>query len=275
MKHSILFAALGLCSLSVGCGGAPGESSDGSGATWSPAREVGDDDVADDPESNVVAVTDDLSYSNWSLQLPTGSDGNVTTLSSSSLSNGSTKSPYFYKASDGGMIFMDPQKGFATSGSQHPRTEMHENATWGSSGTNTMTVSLKLNKVGNSGNVAIGQIFQNGEGTLAELQYNGSGHLKLFYEENKGGSSSTQDLGVSVAVGTKFTYQMGFSGKKLTIQINGKQVYSKTPGSTVQSRKFYFKYGTYDQTATKITSGSPTTSVYTQADVYSVSVTHK
>ncbi len=276
MKHSILFASMGLCWLAVGCSGAPGESTDGSnGATWLPAQEVGDDDVAADPEGNVVSVTDDLTYSNWSLQLPTGSDGNVTTLSSSQLSSGTTKSPYFYKASDGGMIFMDPQKGFATSGSQHPRVEMHENGTWGTSGTNTMTVQLKVNKVGDSGDVTIAQVFQNNEGTLAELQYTGTGRLKLFYEENKGGSSSTQDLGVTVALGTKFTYELAFSAKKLTVQINGKQVYSKTPSSTVQSRKMYFKYGTYDQTATKITSGSPTTAVYTQADFYSVSVTHK
>src|ERR1700753_179350 len=105
MKHSILFAAIGMCWLSVGCGGAPGESTDGSGATWSPAQEVGDDDVAGDPGGHVVPVAGDVSSSNGSLQLPTGSAGNVTTLSSSQLSGGSTKSPYFYKSSDGGMIF--------------------------------------------------------------------------------------------------------------------------------------------------------------------------
>jgi hypothetical protein len=138
-----------------------------------------------------------------------------------------------------------------------------------------MTAQLKVTKVGNNGSVTIGQIFQDGEGTLAELEYSGSGHLKLFYEENKGSSGSMQDLGISVALGTKFTYQMALSSKKLTIQINGKQVYSKTPSASVQSRNFYFKYGTYDQTATAISSGSPTTSVYTQAEFYSVSVTHK
>jgi len=273
MKHSILLASLGLCSVLLGCGSAPEGSS--SGATWYPAQEATDDGVIDDPEGNVVSVTDDLSFSNWSLQLPTGSPGNVDTLSSSQLASGKTEAPYFSKAADGGNVFMDPQKGFATSGSQHPRVEMHENGTWTSSGTNTMSAELKVNKVGNGGNVAIAQVFQNGEGTLAELQYNGSGRLKLFYEENKGGSSSTQDLGVAVSLGTKFTYQLSFSGKRLTVRINGKQVYAKTPSATVQSRKFYFKYGTYDQTASAIKAGSPSTSVYTQAEFYSVSVTHQ
>jgi hypothetical protein len=136
-----------------------------------------------------------------------------------------------------------------------------------------MTASVKVNKVGSSGSVTIGQVFNNNDSiTLGELEYSGSGHLKLFYEEAKGQGGSPQDLGVTVALGTKFTYQMALTKGKLTVQINGKQVYSHTPSASILKKKFYFKYGTYDQTATYST--TPTTSVYTQAEFYSVSVTH-
>jgi hypothetical protein len=138
MKHTILFASAGLCLFGFACGGAPNGSSSGTdgagGPTWYPAQEASDDGEASDPEANIGVVTDDLSFSNWYLQLPTGSGHSPSTISASALSSGTTKSPYFYKASDGsGYIFMDPQHGITTSGSQHPRTEMHESGTWSSS----------------------------------------------------------------------------------------------------------------------------------------------
>ena len=281
MKHSIHLAAVGLCWFSFACGGAPtdttGDSS--SGPTWSDPVEVGADGQAADPaEDSVAMVTDDLSYSNWSLQLPTGSGTSPTTISPSSLSGGYTKSPYFYKASDGGQIFMDPQHGITTSGSKHPRTEMREStssggqAAWSSSGTNTLDVQMKVIKVGSNGDVTIGQVFNGSDSiTLGELQYTGSGQLKIFYEEAKGAGQGPYDLGVTVAKGTKFSYELALTKGKLIVKINGTQRWSRTPSSGILKKKFYFKYGTYDQTAT---AGSPTTSVYTQAEVYSASLSH-
>ncbi len=278
MKHSIRIVPVGLCLFSLACGAADTGADGASGPTWSDPVEVGDDGAASDPEVPAAVVTDDLSYSNWALQLPTGSGNSPTTISSSKLS-GYANSPYFYQASDGGQIFMDPQHGITTQGSQHPRTEMREStssggqAAWASSGTNTLKVQMKVIKVGNDGNVCIGQVFNGTDSiTLGELQYNGSHRLKLFYEEAKGKGETPVDLGVTVAANTKFTYELGLSQGKLTVKINDKTVYTRTPSSSILKKKFYFKYGAYDQTATK---GSPTKTVYTQVEVYSASLTHK
>lgn len=282
MKYSIRLASLGLCSFLFACGGADnGATDDGaSGPRWFAPVDVDSEGEATDPDEEAVSiVTDDLSYSNWSLQLPVGSGTSPTTISSSKLSGGYSLSPYFYKASDGGQIFMNPQKGITTSGSKHPRTEMREvtssgsGAAWLSSKTNTLKVDLKVTKVGNNGNVCIGQVFNGSDSiTLGELQYNGSGRLKVFYEEAKGKGEPLKDTGVTIPLNTRFTYELGYSQNTLTVKINGKQVYSRKPSSKVSGNKFYFKYGAYDQTAT---AGTPTKTVYTQLSVYSTSLTHK
>ncbi len=73
-----------------------------------------------------------FSLSGFTLQLPTGSSGNVDTETGSQLAAGFTKSPWFYTdTSDGSMVMGDPSVGWTTSGSEHPRTELHENATCG------------------------------------------------------------------------------------------------------------------------------------------------
>lgn len=285
MNHSIRVVSLGLCLFSFACGAADNGSTDkagtdpAAGPTWFDPVDVGDGEEATDPDVEAVSVvTDDLSYSNWQLQLPIGSGTTPTSISPSKLAAGYSLSPYFYKASDGGQIFMDPQKGVTTSGSKHPRTEMREStssgaqAAWSSSKTNTLKVDMKVNKVGNGGNVCIGQVFNGSDKiTLIELQYSGSGRLKVFYEEAKGQGESPKDTGISVPLGTRFTYELGYSQNNVTVKINGKQVYSRKPSSKVSGNKFYFKVGAYDQTAT---AGTPTKTVYTQLAVYSTSLTH-
>ena len=146
-------------------------------------------------------------------------------------------------------------------------------AAWASTGTNTLTVRMKVLKVGNNGSVCIGQVFNGTDSiTLGELQYNGSSHrLEMFYEEAKGKGEPMADTGVSVALNTEFTYELALSAGTLTAKINGKQVYSRRPTASTLKKKFYFKYGAYDQSATK---GTPTTAVFTQVSVYSASLTH-
>ena len=56
-----------------------------------------------------------------------------------------------------------------------------------------------------------------------------------------------------------------------TVTINDKVVYTKTPSSGILANSFYFKFGNYDQTANP---GTPTTTPYTEVEVYSVDVVH-
>jgi hypothetical protein len=206
----------------------------------------------------------------YTLQLPTGTQGSVDTVSGSTLESGYTNKPYFYSDSDGAMVMMDPRVGSTTSGSLHPRTEMRENATWTTGGTNILDANVAVTKI--PGNTAIAQIFQ-GTGPskpLCELQYSSSGAVKLFLEDtNQGGASHTTTI-TTVPVGTKFTYQLKLSGKTITVKVNS-TTKTFTMDDSFVGEKFYFKAGNYDQTATQ---GTPQTSDGTVVKFYSLNITH-
>ena len=207
----------------------------------------------------------------YTLQLPTGSSGNVDTVSGSSLAGGFTNQYYFYTdSSDGAMVMMDPHVGWTTSGSLHPRTEMRENATWTTGGTNLLDATLKVTQVPSTTTVA--QIFQ-GTGPskpLCELQVTSSGKVQLFLENtNQGGGGVTTPVG-QVALGTTFTYQMKLSGSTITVTINGTPT-TFTMDSSFNGESFYFKAGNYDQSAI---SGTPQTTPGTVVKFYSLKITH-
>jgi len=262
--------------MGIGGAGGPGEADAGEGGTG-PAEggkepttnggPVGSDAAAEDAGSP-PAIDDSI----WQLQLPTGSGTSPTTVSPSALATFSNI--YFYKADDGGQIFMDPATGITTQNSTRCRTELRESnanggaANWSPSGTNTMTVTGMVLR---GSGITIAQVFNGGDGiTLGELQYS-SGGFTLFYEESRGGGGST-GLGNAVPLDTKYTFTMGLSKNVLTVSLNGKQVYSHTPSAGILGSKFYFKVGNYDQTATK---GTPGTTAHSLVEVYSVDVVHQ
>jgi len=214
-----------------------------------------------------------IDYAGWELQLPTGSGNTPTTISSAKLLAGYTDA-YFYQGTDGGQMFMDPPKGITTSGSEHCRTEMRElgadgkQIAWPSTGTNTMTVTGKVVK-GTS--VTVAQVFDGAGGnTLAELQFQGKS-FSLFYEESKGAGGS-HPLSGSVPLNTKYTFTLSLSNGVLTVTINGKQVYTKTPGADTRASQFYFKVGNYDQDTS---AGSASTTAHSIVENYTIEVVHK
>jgi Alginate lyase len=222
-----------------------------------------------------------IDFSIWSLQLPIGPGTSPTTISPGKLKTGFTDE-YFYLAADGGQAFMDPQTGTTTSGSQHCRSEMREDqsdgsqAAWASSGTNTLTVSGAVMKVGggSSGATTVAQIFNGSDSIpLCELQYSNGAHgFEMFYEEAKGQGGSPTDLETPVALNEKYTFTLSLTKGVLTATINGQQVYTHTPTSATLAKRFYFKFGNYDQTTS---SGGASTTPYTIVEVYSVDVVHE
>ena len=213
-----------------------------------------------------------IDFSLWQLQLPTGSGTSPTIIQASQLVSGFSDA-YFYTASDGWQAFMDPQTGITTSGSQHPRCEMRENGTWSASGTNTMTVTGKVTKVGGD-TTTVGQMFNNtGSITLVELQYSKSaGGFKIFYEEAKGAGSYPTQTFVACPLNTPYTYVFSLTNKVAKVTINGTVAMTKTVSSAVSGDQFYFKCGNYDQNAT---AGSVTTTPYTIVEAGSIVVSHK
>ncbi|MES2149362.1 MAG: polysaccharide lyase family 7 protein [Pseudomonadota bacterium] len=207
----------------------------------------------------------------WTLQLPTGSSGNIDTVSGSTLAAGYTKQYYFYTDSaDGAMVMMDPAVGWTTSGSLHPRTEMRENAIWTTGGTNLLDGTVKVTQVPSTTTIA--QIFQ-GTGPskpLCELEVSSSGTVKLFLENtNQGGGGTTTTVG-TVPIGTKFTYQLKLSGSTITVTVNGTPS-TFTMDSSFNGESFYFKAGDYDQSAV---SGTPQTTPGTVVKYYALKISH-
>jgi transposase-like protein len=58
----------------------------------------------------------------------------------------------------------------------------------------------------------------------------------------------------------------------LTVGVDGKAVYTKTPSAAVAAKTFYFKAGNYDQTTA---AGSVSTTPYTIVEVDALDVTHR
>lgn len=218
-----------------------------------------------------------IDFAYWKLQLPIGSGPtSPTTISSAELLAGFSNE-YFYIAEDGGQAFMDPEQGVTTSGSTRCRTELREqdpaggDAGWPSSGTHTMTVEGKVTKMGD-GSIAVGQLFNGTDSIpLAELQYTTGRKFTLFYEEAKSAGSTT-DLKTSVALNTKYTFQLAMIDGKLSVSINGTQVYTRTPSSGILDNRFYFKVGNYDQSTSR---GTPTTVEYSVVEAYKVDIVHQ
>ncbi|WP_322013406.1 polysaccharide lyase family 7 protein [Paraburkholderia sp. J12] len=208
----------------------------------------------------------------FSLQLPIGSSGSVTTVSGTSLAAGYTNPYYFYTSStDGSMVMMDPTQGWTTSGSLHPRVELRETAIWTTAGTNKLDATVAVTQVPD--HTTIGQIFQ-GTGPskpLCELQFTAAGEVQLLLENtNQGGSATIYPI-ASVPLGTTFNYELALTGTTITVTVNG-TVRTFTMDSSFEGESFYFKAGNYDQTAV---SGTPLTTPGTVVQFYALTLTHQ
>jgi hypothetical protein len=215
-----------------------------------------------------------FNLSGFSLQLPTGSSGNVDTISGAQLAAGYTNSPYFYTYTDGSMVMMDPVTGWTTSGSQHPRTELRDTTEWKATGSAKLDATLVAQQVRH--HTAIGQIFQ-GSGSpskpLCELQVTSGGAVQLLLERNSDGGSASTTQVASVKLGDQFSYELNLNGTKLTVRITTQSVTTKTfdVDSSFKGRSFYFKAGNYDQTAT---SGKPSATPSSIVRFYALKTTH-
>jgi hypothetical protein len=222
--------------------------------------------------SNTSPPGTNFNLAPFSLQLPTGSSGNVTTVSGTSLAAGYTNPPYFYtNSTDGSMVMMDPTQGWTTSGSLHPRVELRETAIWPATGTNKLDATVAVTQVPD--HTTIGQIFQ-GTGPskpLCELQFTAAGKVQLLLENtNQGGSATIYPI-ASVPLGTTFNYELSLTGTTITVTVNG-TVQTFTMDSSFDGESFYFKAGNYDQTAV---SGTPLTTPGTVVQFYALTLTHQ
>ncbi len=184
----------------------------------------------------------------WSLQLPIGSPGNPTTISSGQLTNGFTDQ-FFFTGSDGAMVFFDPGVNcVTTANSKHCRSELREvnPSVFSSRGTNTLSATLTVTQA--AGAPVVGQIHLDPAKSvrpLIELFYTSGGDLVAGVEQCTAGGCETRTTVGHVNPGTRFSYVISYTHNRLTVSINGGPAHSlSTP---LLGLGGYFKAGDYGQ----------------------------
>jgi hypothetical protein len=208
----------------------------------------------------------------WGLQLPIGSPGSPITVTPLQLEgpNGFHDSYFFTDPTDGSMTFWDPEGGVATGGSDYPRSELREltrtggEAAWPTSGTNTLSATVKVTRVPD--HVCVGQIHTSGLKPLLELYYYASGAIVLGIEDTPTGGQTPHPI-VSVPLGKEWSYEIGLSGSTITLVVDGSSQKFTMP-SSFDGETMYFKAGDYDQTK------STSTTLGAQVQFYALAVSH-
>jgi hypothetical protein len=252
-------------SSSSGGGASSGSSSGGSSSGEVPDGGPLDPDVA--PGGNF-----DLSL--WELQLPIGSANSPTVIPPLQLKgpNGFQDTYFFTDPTDGSMTFWDPENGVTTGGSDYPRSELREMteagayADWQSSGTNTLSATLKVTRVPD--HVCVGQIHTSGSKPLLELYYYSNGGIVLGIEQTPAGGNEVPHTLGNVPLGMPWSYVIGLSGSSIALTLGGGPTQKFTMPSSFDGQGMYFKAGDYDQT-----SGSSAT-VGAQVQFYALTVLH-
>jgi hypothetical protein len=226
-----------------------------------------------------VAPGGNFDLSLWELQEPIGSAGSPTTISPLQLAgpNGFHDAYFFTDPMDGAMTFWDPEKGVTTPNSKFPRSELREMtaagapADWAIAGTHTLSASLTATQIPN--HVCVGQIHL-GTGSpsstkpLLELFYYATGAIVLAIEQSPAGGNEVQHAVGKVAMGTKWSYDIGLSGNNITLTIDNGAAQKFTMSPTFNQENMYFKAGDYDQS-----SGSSTT-LGAKVKFYSLKIVH-
>lgn len=198
--------------------------------------------------------------SNFSLQLPTGSQGHVDQISSSKLKGceGWQSKDYFYTSDDGSLVMKVPGSSdssgcVTTPNSKHCRTELRESSpqSWDSNdATNRLNVSLAVIKADNSKyGTVIGQVKVDdsvSKKPVAELFINESGILTIGVSQIPNKSSLKMTEIGQVSIGEKFSYELRYEGGKLSVAINEEEPKVLGTGE-LDSPPSYFKVGNYNQ----------------------------
>ncbi|KAH8887186.1 polysaccharide lyase family 7 protein [Thozetella sp. PMI_491] len=198
----------------------------------------------------------DLSH--WSLQLPIGSPGSPTTISSGQLQgcSGWQNFDYFFTESGDGALVMkvpgapDTTGCVTTPNSLHCRTELREQnpSSWDPWGpVNRLSATLAVISAG--GSTCIGQIHIDDSVStkpVAELFYSSSGHIEMGVEQTRDGGNMVRfDIG-DVPVGETFSYEIRYENNVLSVRLNGGGFVQLTTFS-LGAPKSYFKVGNYLQ----------------------------
>ena len=205
----------------------------------------------------------DLSY--WDLQLPSGTPGHPTIISSSSLQgcNGYQNETYFFTDSgDGALVMKVPGSPSSfncvtTTDSKHCRTKLRE-VDLGTGDATSWSPSAPKNRLNatlvvptpddsNYGTV-VGQIHIDdtvSSKPVCELYYNLAGDIHIGVEKTRSGGQNVTKIG-SVPVGTTFSYELCYEEDTMSLSINGGAA-QILDTDELDSPMSHFKVGNYNQ----------------------------
>ncbi|KAL1856147.1 hypothetical protein Plec18167_000230 [Paecilomyces lecythidis] len=201
--------------------------------------------------------------SKWDLQLPIGSAGSPTTISSSSLQgcNGyqDPGHQYFFTESGDGALVMKVPGSPSSSGcvttpnSQHCRTELREisPSSWDpNAATNRLSATLQVTQADDSSHgTVIGQIHIDDSVSskpVCELFYNSNGDISIGVEQTRSGGNEVVTYVDNVPVDTTFSYEIQYESNVLSVSINGGAAKTFSTYS-LDAPASYFKVGNYNQ----------------------------
>lgn len=200
-----------------------------------------------------------LDLSPWQLQLPTGNQGDPTTISSGQLEGCSgyeDYSTFFTESGDGALVMKvcgSPSSCgcVTTPNSLHCRTELKENTSWQPTApTNKLLVTLAVPTPDDSEHgTVVGQVHMDSSVStkpVCELYYSSNGDLNMGVEQTRSGGDEILTYIGNVPVGTTFSYEITYESGQLSVSLNDgpQQVLSQY---SLDNPLSYFKAGNYNQ----------------------------
>ena len=212
------------------------------------------------------AVTPSKNFNliHWKITLPIDRNGAFSgTASEVKNLGGYLHRSYFYKGSDGAMVFKAPVEGATTAGSRYARSELREmngseRAAWTIKQGGYMKATLEIDQVpalfnGAKGRIIVGQVHGQDD-ELARLYWDKG---TLYFENDMAGSTGketkfalTNSMGAKpdVSLNEKFTYTIDVTLDRVAVKVYADgQTYTATDTihQAWKSDAFYFKAGTY------------------------------
>ncbi|KAH8667040.1 alginate lyase-domain-containing protein [Xylariales sp. PMI_506] len=194
----------------------------------------------------------------WDLQLPIGSTGDPTTISTSALEgcSGYENFDYFFTESGDGALVMkvpgspDTTGCVTTANSEHCRTELRETnpSSWDpNAAVNRLTATLAVLEAG--GSTCIGQIHIDDSIStkpVAELYYADSGAITIGVEQTRAGGNQIVSPVGNIPLGQVFSYEIRYEGNVLEVALNG-GAFTTFSTYSLDAPSSYFKVGNYLQ----------------------------